>query len=111
MPSPRPTLPVSAAHIATVRGCIVGSASFAHVHGQRTEWHEEALAALDALAARIDTLDVLVREATFVVTGTIEHLYLGGCPDSVEGPELRDPDCPACQWIDAARAALADGAA
>lgn len=32
-------------------------------------------------------------------TGKIPHLYEGRCPDYVNGPESRDPDCPACQAI------------
>lgn len=34
-----------------------------------------------------------------VATGKIKHLYEGRCPDYVNGPESRDPDCPACQAI------------
>lgn len=34
-----------------------------------------------------------------VATGKIPHLYEGRCPDYVNGPESRDPDCPACQAI------------
>lgn len=34
-----------------------------------------------------------------VATGKTPHLYAGRCPDSVNGPEPRDPDCPACQAI------------
>ena len=37
-----------------------------------------------------------------VATGKTPHLYAGRCPDSVNGPESRDPDCPACQAISAA---------
>ena len=39
-----------------------------------------------------------------VATGKIPHLYEGRCPDYVNGPESRDPDCPACQAISAAEA-------
>ena len=39
-----------------------------------------------------------------VATGKIPHLYEGRCPDYVNGPESRDPDCPACQAIAAAEA-------
>lgn len=34
-----------------------------------------------------------------VATGKTPHLYGGRCPDYVNGPESRDPDCPACQAI------------
>lgn len=39
-----------------------------------------------------------------VATGKIQHRYLGFCPDSTNGLDLRDPDCPACQAIAAAEA-------
>lgn len=39
-----------------------------------------------------------------VATGESPHLYEGRCPDYVNGPESRDPDCPACQAIAAAEA-------
>ena len=39
-----------------------------------------------------------------VATGKTPHLYAGRCPDSVNGPDSRDPDCPACQAIAAAEA-------
>ena len=39
-----------------------------------------------------------------VATGKTPHLYAGRCPDSVNGPESRDPDCPACQAIAEAEA-------
>ena len=39
-----------------------------------------------------------------VATGKTPHLYAGRCPDSVNGPEPHDPDCPACQAIAAAEA-------
>lgn len=34
-----------------------------------------------------------------VAAGTIRHIYNGDCPDDVEGPDARDPDCPACQVL------------
>ena len=39
-----------------------------------------------------------------VATGKTPHLYAGRCPDSVNGPDSRDPDCPTCQAIAAAEA-------
>lgn len=39
-----------------------------------------------------------------VATGKTPHLYAGRCPDSVNGPDSRDPDCPACQAIAEAEA-------
>lgn len=34
--------------------------------------------------------------------GVLQHLYEGACPDSVEGPDARDPECPVCRAIDSA---------
>lgn len=34
-----------------------------------------------------------------VATGRIGHIYNGLCPDSVEGPDVRDIDCPACRVL------------
>lgn len=35
-----------------------------------------------------------------VATGEIAHLFQGSCPDEVEGFQVRDPECPACQIIE-----------
>ena len=43
-----------------------------------------------------------------VATGKIPHLYAGRCPDSVNGPESRDPVCPACRAISAAESVHAE---
>lgn len=32
--------------------------------------------------------------------GVLMHRYEGACPDSVEGPDVRDPECPVCRAID-----------
>ena len=34
--------------------------------------------------------------------GVLPHRYEGACPDSVEGPDVRDPECPVCRAIDSA---------
>lgn len=31
-----------------------------------------------------------------IADGTVVHRFMGGCPDALEGPDVRDPDCPAC---------------
>jgi hypothetical protein len=36
------------------------------------------------------------------------HAYMGACPDAVHDWTARDPQCPACQAIEAADAALKD---
>ena len=33
--------------------------------------------------------------------GIVSHDYTGDCPDTVEGPDSRDPHCPVCKAIDA----------
>lgn len=63
-------------------------------------WAESAGMCADALLAasepkKADPCEVLRK----VGDGTLRHLYRGFCPDSVEGPNVRDPDCPACQAI------------
>lgn len=40
-------------------------------------------------------------------TGAIPHVYMGACPDALEGPDARDTECPACQAIMAAEQGLA----
>jgi hypothetical protein len=34
-----------------------------------------------------------------VATNETRHVYMGLCPDELEGHNSRDPDCPACQAI------------
>lgn len=47
-----------------------------------------------------------------VATGRLRHLYDGQCPDTVEGLDVRDPNCPACQAIERAlRRAAPEGGA
>jgi len=41
-----------------------------------------------------------------VATGKTPHLYEGRCPDSINGPDSRDPACPACRAIAEADADL-----
>lgn len=46
----------------------------------------------------------LVRKLYDVATCRVPHVYNGQCPDSMEGSDVRDADCPACQiLIDAGR--------
>lgn len=54
----------------------------------------EAIAA--AAAAHTEPVNARLLD---VATGKTPHLYEGRCPDYVNGPESRDPDCPACQAI------------
>lgn len=41
----------------------------------------------------------LIQELVDVGTGKIEHLFGGGCPDSIEGFSIRDIGCPACKVL------------
>ncbi|MEX3555951.1 MAG: hypothetical protein VB131_04945 [Burkholderia gladioli] len=42
-----------------------------------------------------------------VGTGAIAHLFRGSCPDQIEGPDVRDDECPACRVLIAADKLLA----
>lgn len=46
---------------------------------------------------REKAISVLVAHAK----GIVSHNYTGDCPDTVEGPDSRDPHCPVCDAIDA----------
>lgn len=37
-----------------------------------------------------------------IAKGEVLHSYNGLCPDSINGPRSRDPDCPACRVLSAA---------
>lgn len=41
----------------------------------------------------------LVRKLYDVATCCVPHVFNGQCPDSMEGSDVRDPDCPACQVL------------
>lgn len=41
-----------------------------------------------------------------VCTNRIPHAYMGMCPDSIEGHDVRDHDCPACAAVLAAERLL-----
>lgn len=47
----------------------------------------------------LDHIDGLTK----IATGELRHVYNGECPDQVEGSKVRDPDCPACQVLLAAK--------
>lgn len=44
-----------------------------------------------------------VRRLEQIADGRIQHVYRGSCPDQVEGPDIRDPECGACEILGAAR--------
>lgn len=53
----------------------------------------------------MDHLEVL-KQLRDIATGVTSHRYNGMCPDELEGPDVRDTDCPACRALLAADAAL-----
>lgn len=48
-------------------------------------------------------LAAALRDLIAVAEDRMPHLYQGRCPDRVEGPESRDPDCPACRALNRAQ--------
>lgn len=44
-------------------------------------------------------LSQLVRGLIDVGSLKVAHIYMGQCPDSVDGPGLRDENCKACQIL------------
>lgn len=44
-----------------------------------------------------------VRRLEKIADGRIKHVYRGSCPDQVEGPDIRDADCRACEILGAPR--------
>lgn len=54
------------------------------------------------------TLPASVLAGLYAVgTGQLTHVFMGLCPDQVEGSLVRDDDCPACRALVAADQALA----
>lgn len=51
-------------------------------------------------------MDRIISDLIKVATGELPHTYLELCPDTVDGHHQRDPECPACQAIMAAEAAI-----
>lgn len=43
-----------------------------------------------------------------VATGQLTHVNMGSCPDILEGAQVRDDECPACQLLLAADVQLRD---
>lgn len=41
----------------------------------------------------------MIADLIAVATRQVEHVNNGQCPDSVQGFDARDPDCPACGAI------------
>ncbi len=41
----------------------------------------------------------LIQHIHDVATCRLPHVYNGQCPDAVEGPDVRDVDCPACMVL------------
>ena len=80
-------------------------------HGNRGEERETTvlvtLQELEGLRAEVERLKAESTVAAVSVLvdharGVLMHRYEGACPDSVEGPDVRDPECPVCRAIDSA---------
>jgi hypothetical protein len=41
----------------------------------------------------------LIQELVDVGCGKLRHVYMGSCPDSLEGSTVRDRGCPACKVL------------
>jgi hypothetical protein len=41
----------------------------------------------------------ILRQLRAIATGEVQHVYGGMCPDQIEGPDVRDEDCPACRVL------------
>ena len=50
----------------------------------------------DPAAPSVDELDGI----RSFLTGQTRHRYMGSCPDELEGPDVRDPECNACEVTD-----------
>ena len=66
--------------------------------GKQAEFLRGWLAAELRAEVERNVTSVLVDHAR----GVLPHRYEGACPDSVEGPDVRDPECPVCRAIDSA---------
>ncbi len=49
-----------------------------------------------------------IRDLIDVATGQIPHLYMGRCPDVVDGHKKRDKKCPACRVIERAEKVITE---
>lgn len=41
----------------------------------------------------------LIQDLVGIAVGRIVHIYNGSCPDQIEGENVRDDECPACQIL------------
>ena len=64
-------------------------------------WHESPNARPGPVVARAVAyaLAVQLQQLKLVATRQVVHVNNGLCPDTLEGPDVRDPDCPACQIL------------
>lgn len=69
--------------------------------------HAEGAADIEPASARLDEgVAAVIRRLIDVSTNRIPHAYMGMCPDSIEGHDVRDHDCPACAAVLAAERLL-----
>lgn len=72
--------------------------------GPPTPWYsaDQMRAARQEAVPAITVADLLA-----VATGRTRHILAGLCPDEIEGPDVRDGDCPACRILVAAESLAA----
>ncbi|MBF4628914.1 TetR/AcrR family transcriptional regulator [Curtobacterium flaccumfaciens] len=86
------------ADVARIAGCSIGTVY---------RYFPDRVAILDRLRPNRHEYRRIAESLLAVATGRQEHEYLGLCPDGVEGPDSRDPDCKACQVLVEAEQAVA----
>lgn len=50
----------------------------------------------EAAEAQVERLKQRLDKVREVALGRVPHRYMGGCPDALDGWDLRDPECAAC---------------
>lgn len=69
--------------------------------------HAEGADVIEPACAHLDEeVAAVMRGLIDVCTNRIPHAYMGMCPDSIEGHDVRDHDCPACAAVQAAERLL-----
>lgn len=76
------------------------------IEAEREAVREKARAALDA--ARGDTAPTVTDVLRQHALGLIHHEAQGLCPDPVQGPAMRDPQCAVCRALDTAPTVTAE---
>lgn len=69
--------------------------------------HADAVLASSASVSVSEEAALTMRKLIDVCTNRTRHVGMGMCPDSIEGHDVRDDECPACSAIVAAEHLLA----